>query len=147
MRIVIQRVTHANVRIHGSLRAEIGGGLLALVGFSKVDTELCLKPALEKLLNLRIFSDSQGRFSESLKDKQGELLLVPQFTLFADCSQGRRPFFGAALAPTEAEALFQKLILLAQEMSTGKVAAGEFGANMQVTLENDGPVTIWLDDL
>lgn len=146
MRIVIQRVTHAEVKVDEEVVGAISGGILALVGFGAADTESTFSALLEKMVNLRIFSDERGRFQHSLLDIKGELLLVPQFTLYADTSRGRRPGFDSALAPESARELFDKLVAKAQTLALGRVATGRFGAHMKVSLLNDGPVTILLDN-
>jgi D-tyrosyl-tRNA(Tyr) deacylase len=145
MRIVIQRVSHAEVTVDGEVVGATREGILALVGFGAKDTEESFPPLLEKMVNLRIFSDERGKFQFSLLDRKGELLLVPQFTLYADTSRGRRPGFDSALAPEKARNLFDQMAARAQELPLGKVATGKFGAHMKVSLLNDGPVTILLD--
>jgi D-tyrosyl-tRNA(Tyr) deacylase len=145
MRIVIQRVTRAAVEVAGATVGEVGPGLMVLVGFGKEDTEAVLSKAADKLLNLRIFSDEAGRFMHSVKETAGGVLLVSQFTLFADTSKGRRPEFFGALEPGKAKELFEKFIAVVQAAHAGPVASGVFGAMMQVSLVNDGPVTIMLE--
>lgn len=142
MKIVVQRVNTASVIVENTEVAKIGQGILALVGFGAEDKEEDLKKIAEKLLNLRIFSDQNGRFNFSLLDIKGELLLVPQFTLYADTSKGRRPEFFSAMQPEKAKDYFEKFCSVCQIMQETKVQSGVFGADMKVSLINDGPVTI-----
>lgn len=147
MRIVVQRITSAEVVVENESTGKISGtGLLCLVGFGHNDSEDLLATAINKIINLRIFSNDQGRFDNSLLDLEGELFLVPQFTLYADTSKGRRPEFFGAMAPELASPLFDKLVEKAKDaLGTSKVKAGIFGADMKVNLVNDGPVTIILE--
>lgn len=144
MKIVIQRVTRSAVRVAGEEIAAIARGLLLLVGAEKGDSDESVQWLAEKILNLRIFSDEAGKMNLSCRDVAGEILVVSQFTLAGDCTRGRRPGFGQAAPPDEAERLYRLLI---QELSASKlrVVAGKFGADMQVALENDGPVTFILE--
>jgi len=144
MKIVIQRVTRTAVRVAGEEIAAIASGLLLLVGAEKGDSDESVQWLAEKILNLRIFSDEAGKMNLSCRDVAGEILVVSQFTLAGDCTRGRRPGFGQAAPPDEAERLYRLLI---QELSASKlrVVAGKFGADMQVALENDGPVTFILE--
>lgn len=144
MKIVIQRVTRSAVRVAGEEIAAIASGLLLLVGAEKGDSDESVQWLAEKILNLRIFSDEAGKMNLSCRDVAGEILVVSQFTLAGDCTRGRRPGFGQAAPPDEAERLYRLLI---QELSASKlrVVAGKFGADMQVALENDGPVTFILE--
>jgi D-aminoacyl-tRNA deacylase len=143
MRVVIQRVNQASVKVEGKIVGEISRGLLLLVGLGEGDDEKILTPTANKILNMRIFPNEKGNFDKSVIDVAGGILLVPQFTLFADTSKGRRPEFFKALKPELAEPLFQKFVELFR--NTGiKTEQGIFGADMKVTLENDGPVTIIL---
>jgi D-aminoacyl-tRNA deacylase len=137
---VIQRVTHAKVEISRHCRGEISQGILALIGIEKTDTEKHAEYLLERILSYRIFADENGKMNLSLRDIQGGLLLVPQFTLVAETNSGTRPGFSSAMPPDESKKLFSYLINLANEKYS-HVAAGEFGADMQVSLCNDGPVT------
>lgn len=145
MRILLQRVAKAEVRVEQQTIGKIGPGLLALVGFGKGDSESKLKPMAEKLLHLRVFPDERGRFDKSILDTSGALLLVPQFTLYADCSAGRRPDFFAALEPVAANDLFNSFVAQVNLQGAKIVEIGQFGAHMQVSLVNDGPVTIMLE--
>jgi D-tyrosyl-tRNA(Tyr) deacylase len=140
---LIQRVSTARVTVDGQVRGEIGAGLLALIGIERGDREAQLTRLLERLLDYRVFADAAGRMNLSLRDTGGGLLLVPQFTLAADTSTGTRPGFSTAASPELATALFAQL-LAAARAAHPVVASGEFGAHMQVSLTNDGPVTFWL---
>lgn len=140
---LIQRVTEAAVTVGGQLRGEIGPGLLALIGVERDDGPAQLERLLERLLDYRVFADAAGRMNLSLRDTGGGLLLVPQFTLAADTRSGNRPGFSTAAAPEAASALFARLVEAARAAHP-RVATGEFGAHMQVSLTNDGPVTFWL---
>lgn len=145
MRLLLQRVSSASVTVEGEVTGAIGPGILALVGLGHGDGEDLFAPALEKITNLRIFPDEDGKMNRSLLDSGGGLLLVSQFTLYADCRKGRRPSYTDAMAPGEAEALFEKFFNFCHERHPGPVANGRFGAMMQVSLVNEGPVTIWID--
>ena len=145
MRTTLQRVTQASVTIDGTVVGSINHGITALVGFGADDTAAKIPLFLEKITLMRIFPNETGRFDKSLIDISGGLLLVPQFTLFADTSKGRRPEFFGALTPSVARPLFEELVSEAQKRMPGKVAAGVFGADMKVSLINDGPVTINLE--
>lgn len=143
MKLVIQRVKSASVSIDGQVYNAIQQGLLLLVGVGPEDQQEDLDYAVRKIVNIRIFSDDEGKMNLSVKDIQGEILSVSQFTLFADTKKGNRPAFTGAAKPDMAEAFYQKFNQeLAKEVS---VEAGVFGADMQVELVNDGPVTIILD--
>ena len=140
---LIQRVSQANVRVAGKEVGAIGAGVLALVCAERDDTEAEADALLAKLLAFRLFSDAQGKMNLSLGDVGGGLLLVPQFTLAADTSSGNRPGFTPAAPPEEGRWLFDFLVSRAVETHPGS-ASGRFGADMQVSLTNDGPVTFWL---
>lgn len=140
---LIQRVTKADVVVNQQCIAQIEQGILALIGIEKGDQESNADRLLERLLNYRIFSDSDDKMNLSVSDINGGLLLVPQFTLAADTRKGRRPGFSTAASPKDGEALFNYLLERAGE-NYSPVACGEFGADMQVSLCNDGPVTFWL---
>lgn len=142
MRVVIQRVSKASVKVEDETTGAIGAGLLLLVGFGFGDNASLLEPFIKKVLNLRIFSDDQGRFQRSLLDIEGEVLVVSQFTLFADLKKGRRPDFTGSLPPKEAEELYNQLLEQLSSTIPGKVQSGRFGAMMDVSLVNSGPVTI-----
>ena len=141
---LIQRVSHASVRIGERVSGAIDRGVLALVGVSRGDDAVAADRLLEKVLTYRIFPDADGRMNLSLRDIGGGLLLVPQFTLAADTRKGTRAGFSTAAAPEDATKLFSRLLAQAQALHQ-PVAAGEFGADMQVSLTNDGPVTFWLE--
>ena len=140
---LLQRVTQARVEVGGETIGAIGRGLLVLIGVEKGDGEAEADRLLERLLGYRVFPDAEGKMNLSVQDIQGGLLLVPQFTLPADTKKGMRPSFTPAASPEEGERLFHYLLAQAREQHTD-VAAGRFGADMQVTLTNDGPVTFWL---
>ena len=140
---LIQRVTGAKVVVAGETVGAIGRGILALIGVQKGDTEGDAGRLLERMLGYRIFPDAQDRMNLSLRDIGGELLLVPQFTLAADTGRGMRPSFSTAAPPEQGRALFAHLLALARD-GWPRVASGRFGADMQVHLINDGPVTFWL---
>lgn len=141
---LLQRVRHAHVEVDGGRIAAINAGLLVLVGVQPGDSRREATRLLERLLGYRVFPDAAGRMNLSLKDSGGELLLVPQFTLAADTRSGMRPGFSTAASPAEGEQLFDELVRQARLAHT-PVACGQFGADMQVTLVNDGPVTFWLE--
>ncbi|NDY95765.1 D-aminoacyl-tRNA deacylase [Wenzhouxiangella limi] len=141
---LMQRVTGAAVEVSGEEIARIGPGLLVLVGFRRGDRAERLERFLERLLNYRIFADEQGRMNRGLRQAGGGLLLVPQFTLAADTNAGNRPSFSPAAAPSEGAELFERLIERARSAWPDS-AWGRFGADMQVSLVNDGPVTFWLE--
>jgi D-tyrosyl-tRNA(Tyr) deacylase len=141
---LIQRVSRAEVQVDGRNVGAINLGILALIGVRRADDTLAADRLLERLLTYRIFPDEQGKMNLSLRDIQGGLLLVPQFTLAADTHKGTRAGFSTAAAPEEARQLFAHLLERARAVHQ-PVAAGVFGANMQVSLVNDGPVTFWLE--
>jgi D-aminoacyl-tRNA deacylase len=140
---LLQRVLRADVAVDGEVVGQIGPGLLVLVGVERGDTAAGAERLLERLLGYRVFPDDQGRMNLCLRDVEGGLLLVPQFTLAADTRKGTRPSFTPAAAPEEGQALFQRLLRKARERHA-PVASGIFGADMKVSLVNDGPVTFWL---
>jgi D-tyrosyl-tRNA(Tyr) deacylase len=141
---LLQRVSSASVAIGEHELARIGPGLLVLVGVEKEDSEVHAGRLLERLLNYRVFADAEGRMNLSLRDTGGGLLLVPQFTLAADTGSGTRAGFSTAAPPERAKALFGQLVHDAAARWP-QTQAGEFGADMQVSLTNDGPVTFWLE--
>ncbi len=140
---LIQRVSSARVDVAGEAVAAIGRGVLVLVGVERQDTEARADRLLERLLSYRVFPDAEGRMNLSLRDVAGGLLLVPQFTLAADTKKGTRASFTPAAPPGEGERLFDYLVRQARARH-GEVQVGRFGADMQVSLTNDGPVTFWL---
>ncbi len=141
---LLQRVSHAFVEVDGERIAEIGRGLLVLVGVQKNDSEAEADRLLQRLLGYRVFADSEDKMNLSVADIGGGLLLVPQFTLAADTRKGRRPSFSGAAPPDEGARLFAYLLAQAKAQAKG-VQSGRFGADMQVGLVNDGPVTFWLE--
>jgi D-aminoacyl-tRNA deacylase len=144
MKIVLQRVSRASVTVKGEVIASISKGLLILFGAEKNDDDNKVQFLAEKTINLRIFPDEKGKMNLSCLDIGGEVLVVSQFTLAGDCTKGRRPGFDNAAAPEAAQSLYQKFIQQVVESGL-KVATGEFGADMQVELINDGPVTFTLE--
>ncbi len=144
MKLLIQRVRGARVEVEGEIVGAIDQGLLALVGIEPQDDAATLAKGLQRLLNYRVFSDDAGKMNLSLTDVNGGLLLVSQFTLAADTKSGLRPSFSTAAPPAQGLALFEQLVALAREQHP-QVATGRFGADMQVHLVNDGPVTFLLD--
>lgn len=144
MRFVIQRVKHASVMIDGEISGKIDKGFLVLIGVADTDTKELADKMVKKMLGLRIFEDEQGKTNLSLADVQGELLLVSQFTLYADCKKGNRPSFIKAGKPDMAKEMYEYIIEKCKETITD-VQTGEFGADMKVELLNDGPFTIILD--
>lgn len=144
MRFVIQRVSQASVSVDARTVGAIGNGFLVLVGVCDADTEKIADAMLQKLWKLRIFSDENGKTNLALKDVGGELLLVSQFTLYADCRKGNRPSFIKSGSPQHAKALYEYM-LASCEQNGYTTRHGEFGADMKVSLVNDGPFTIVLD--
>lgn len=140
---LLQRVSQAHVEVAAETVGRIDAGLLVLVGIERTDTEATARKLLRKLLDYRVFADAQGRMNLSLRQTGGGLLLVPQFTLVADTAKGLRPSFARGAAPADARPLFERMLDLARQ-EHGCVAAGRFGADMQVALVNDGPVTFSL---
>jgi D-tyrosyl-tRNA(Tyr) deacylase len=140
---LIQRVSEASVTVDGEVVGRIGAGLLALVGIERDDTEIQVDRMLERILGYRVFEDDEGRMNLSLGQTGGGLLLVPQFTLAADTKKGMRASFGPAAEPEQGRRLFERLLDMARRIHSD-VATGVFGAHMKVRLENDGPVTFWL---
>ncbi|MBI1289623.1 D-tyrosyl-tRNA(Tyr) deacylase [bacterium] len=145
MRLLIQRVTSASVKVDGAVVGEIGAGLLILLGLGQGDSDALFDPAIEKVLNLRIFNDEKGQMNRSLLDVGGGALIVSQFTLYADARKGRRPSYTDAMPPVDARAAYERFVERFRASFTGPVACGVFGAHMEVSLVNDGPVTIWID--
>lgn len=144
MRFVIQRVTHASVTVDGSVLGEIGRGFLVLIGISDTDTKETADKMVKKMLGLRIFEDENGKTNLDLRAVDGALLLVSQFTLYADVKRGNRPGFTRAGKPDMASAMYEYIIETCKEQFPA-VERGEFGADMKVELLNDGPFTILLD--
>ncbi len=144
MRIILQRVKQSYVEIGGRKAGEIGNGYLLLLGFEKGDSSCLIKPMVEKIVKICLFPDDKGRFAHSIKDVDGGLLVVSQFTLFADLKKGKKPSLSNALPPEMANLLYMEFLEEARNRIRN-VQSGKFGAYMQVILENDGPVTIFLD--
>lgn len=144
MKFVIQRVNHAEVKVEGDIVGSIGKGFLVLIGISDTDTKEIADKYIKKLINMRIFEDENGKTNLSLKDVDGELLLISQFTLYANCKKGNRPSFIEAGKPDMAKELYEYIIEECKKQ-VPVVEKGIFGAYMKVSLENDGPFTIVLD--
>ncbi len=145
MKAVLQRVTSADVKIDGNVVGKIDGGLMILLGVWQNDTKEDADKLIKKIPFLRIFEDENGKMNLSCLDKNGEILVVSQFTLCADCSHGRRPSFTQSAPPQEANELYEYFVSELKNAGVSKVETGEFGADMKVSLVNDGPVTIILD--
>ena len=145
MKLVIQKVSHASVETEGASIAEIQKGFLVLVGIGKNDTKETLDQYVKKMVNLRIFTDENGKTNLSLKDVNGEILLVSQFTLYANCKKGNRPSFFDAGEPEKAQQLYEYMVEKVKEF-VPVVQTGKFGALMKVSLINEGPFTILLDE-
>jgi len=150
MRIVLQRVSQASVLINGEIERKINRGFVLLVGIASEDDEQLLDFYAKKICNLRIFADENDKMNLSLQDIDGEILIISQFTLFANTKKGNRPSFNEAASPQIAQKLYQKFIEIIDNYLTSltlhsKLKTGEFGANMQLSLTNDGPVTILYD--
>lgn len=144
MRFVIQRVERAKVTVEGKVSGEIGNGYVVLVGLLPTDDDKVMDYMLDKLVNLRIYEDENDKLNLSLKDIGGEILIVPNFTLYGDARKGRRPSYAKAAPPDEAEELFDRLVEKARETGLN-IQTGIFRTHMKVELVNDGPVTILLD--
>lgn len=144
MRFVIQRVNYAHVTEEGNVIGRIDKGFLVLIGISREDTKQIADKMIKKLLNMRIFEDSEGKTNLALKDVGGSLLLVSQFTLYADCKKGNRPSFIQAASPELANDLYEYIISQCK-LSGYYTQTGKFGVDMKITLENDGPFTVVLD--
>ena len=144
MKCLIQRVSCASVRVDHNVVGEIGSGLLVFIGVQPDDTDQTVARMAQRLLNYRLFSDAEGKMNVSVVDARGSILLVPQFTLAADTDRGNRPSFSKAAAPALAEHCYEALVSALLESGT-LTATGQFGADMQVSLVNDGPVTFLLE--
>jgi D-tyrosyl-tRNA(Tyr) deacylase len=145
MRAVVQRVARASVEVDGAVVGAIGHGLLVLLGAGAGDGPADLAYIVDKLVHLRIFADDAGKMNRSVIDVGGGVLMISQFTLYGDARSGRRPAFTGALEPVAARALYEQAIAAVRAAGLTEVAAGVYGADMQVALVNDGPVTILLD--
>ena len=146
MKLVIQRVISSSLYIEGSLISQIKQGLVVLIGISKSDSENVIDKLVKKLLNLRVFEDENSKMNYSILDIEGEILLVSQFTLYADTRKGNRPSFINTANPKNAERLYNKFFEKLNIELGDKIKTGKFGANMQIELVNDGPVTIIIEN-
>ena len=144
MRVCIQRVSRGVVRVDNKIFGQIAGGMVILLGVATEDTAADIQWMTQKILNLRFFSDEVGQMNRSIMDIGGEILIVSQFTLFGDCRKGRRPSFVQAAPPEKADEIYQTFIRRIQAAGV-TIATGKFGADMQLELVNDGPVTLWID--
>jgi D-tyrosyl-tRNA(Tyr) deacylase len=140
---LVQRVTEASVTINCSVTARIGAGILALIGVEKSDTHESARQLAQKILSYRLFPDERGKMNLDIQTYRGQMMLVPQFTLAADTHKGRRPGFSRSASPEQAKELFDSLVTIVSATDI-EVMQGKFGADMQVALINDGPVTFWL---
>jgi D-tyrosyl-tRNA(Tyr) deacylase len=145
VRVVLQRVSRASVAVDGATVGEIAAGLLLLVGFTEGDDEDALAWMAEKVVGLRVFPDDEGRMNRGLDEVGGDILVVSQFTLYGDTRKGRRPSFVHAAHPDLAIPLYERFVQLLRDRAPGAVETGEFGAMMDVSLVNDGPVTLVLE--
>ncbi len=145
MRAVIQRVLNASVSVDGNISGEINRGIMVLVGFKDTDDDKTIEYMLDKIINLRIFEDKNDKLNLSLKDVDGELLIVPNFTLYGDARKGKRPSYSSGASPKDASIIFDKFVEKSKQYGLKKVGTGIFQADMKVSLINDGPVTILLD--
>ena len=145
MRAVIQRVSHASCSIEGVISGEIGTGFMVLLGIEDSDTDEDMTWLAQKITNMRIFSDENGLMNKALAEVQGNILLVSQFTLFAATKKGNRPGFTRSARPEYAIPLYEKMIVELTNLTGTKIQTGVFGADMQISLVNDGPVTICID--
>ncbi len=145
MRVVVQRVSRGQVSIDGEVTGAIGVGLVALLGVHVDDDEKAVRFCAEKCVNLRVFADSKGRMNRSLLEVSGEVLAVSQFTLLGECRQGRRPSFVSAAPPERAQLLYEQFIAIVESHGV-VVERGVFGAMMKVEIDNDGPVTLIIED-
>ncbi len=145
MRVLIQRVLESKVIVKNQVVGQVQKGLLVFVGIGKNDSEKDVEWMAQKVVNMRIFSDEAGKMNKSIKDVNGELLIVSQFTLYADAKKGNRPSFIDSALPDKAKTFYDFFIVKCEELLEKKVQSGIFAADMKVHLINDGPVTIWLD--
>ena len=145
MRAVIQKVTQSSVTVEDKVVGSIDKGLTILLGVGPEDTHEDIDYLVDKILNLRIFEDEQGKMNLSLMDVGGQLLVISQFTLYGDCRKGRRPSFTSAAPPQKANDLYLAFVEACRQKGVAKVQTGEFGAHMKVDIVNDGPVTLLLD--
>ena len=145
MRLLIQRVTRASVEINKQIHSQIGHGLLVLVGIEEADTDQDRERLTGKLIRLRIFDDEQGIMNKDVMQIEGEIMVVSQFTLHASTKKGNRPSYFRAAGEAISRPMYEKFVASVEQALGKRVATGEFGADMKVALENDGPVTIWID--
>lgn len=145
MRAVIQRVTEASCKVDGNIAGQIGTGFLVLLGIEDADTDEDLQWLAQKIVGLRVFGDDNGLMNKALGDVGGDILLISQFTLFAQTKKGNRPSFIRAAKPATAIPLYEKMLAVLERLTGKKIAAGIFGADMKISLLNDGPVTIIMD--
>ena len=145
MKIVLQRVKNANVKVDNKIVGDISRGILIFLGITHDDTENEIKYLIDKIINLRIFEDENGKMNRSVLDLNGEILVVSQFTLYGDTRKGRRPGFDKAAKPDIAEKLYNDFIISLNEKTKLKIEKGIFGASMEINLSNDGPVTFILE--
>lgn len=145
MKLVVQRVKNAKVVVEGNVIGEIEKGFMVLLGVAPTDTKEIADFLVQKLIKLRVFEDENQKMNLSIQDIDGELLIVSQFTLYADCNHGNRPSFIGAAEPNMANALYEYFVEQCKKQNIKKVDTGKFGAEMQVILQNDGPVTIILE--
>lgn len=146
MKVLVQRSKNSSVKVNGEVVGSATFGLTLFVGIASDDTQKNLDKMADKILNLRIFNNEEGRFDKSVLEIGGDLLLIPQFTLFADTSHGRRPEFFKAMEPNEATKMFDKFVsIMKSKIGDAHIGTGIFGANMQVYVENDGPVSIMVE--
>jgi D-tyrosyl-tRNA(Tyr) deacylase len=144
MRVLLQRVSRAEVRVNGNVIGRVGRGFVVFVGFTTTDTEAHVDWMAEKVASIRLFGDDEGKMNRALADVGGAVLVVSQFTLYGDSQKGRRPSFIAAARPEHAIPLYERFVTLLRAGGT-IVETGEFGAMMEVELVNDGPVTLWIE--
>ena len=145
MRVLVQRVSSASVSVNGKTTGAIGAGLVLLVGVGAEDDQAAVEYCVDKCANLRLFADADGRMNRSLLDVSGAVLIISQFTLYGDCRKGRRPSYVHAARPERAEPLYQQFCQELRTAGVQRVEEGVFGAMMQVSLVNDGPVTLWVE--
>jgi D-tyrosyl-tRNA(Tyr) deacylase len=145
MRAVIQRVAEASCKVDGAITGQINNGFLVLLGIEDADTDEDLQWLAQKIIGLRVFGDENGLMNKALADIDGNILLISQFTLFAQTKKGNRPSFIRAAKPDKAIPIYEKMISVLETLSGKKIAAGIFGADMKISLLNDGPVTIIMD--
>ena len=145
MRAVIQRVSEASCKVNGKITGQIGLGFVVLLGIEDADTEEDLQWLAQKITGLRVFGDENGLMNKALADINGDILLISQFTLFANTKKGNRPGFTRAARPDKAIPMYEKMIKTLEELTAKKIATGIFGADMKISLLNDGPVTIIMD--